>query len=78
MSEDSELAKSGNVFNKDDEDTKKIEKLIKESDVEGQPDDSLRVELESPIVKEFIPPEYFLDPDRFYLYYFVFFIHNII
>ena len=64
MSEDSELAKSGGLFNKDDDDSKKVERLLKEGQKEGAPDDSLRVELNS-LIDQDTGGDYFLKTDRF-------------
>ena len=64
MSADEELQRSGNSFGGDDEDEKKVEKMLAQQGASAGPDDSLRVELESPIDTDKVDDS-FLKLDRF-------------
>lgn len=63
MSEDSEIESAANA-EETNEDTAKLEKMLKESQNESTPDDSMRVELK-PLVEDNNIDTYYLNEDRF-------------
>lgn len=63
MSEDSEIESAANA-EETNEDSAKLEKMLKESQNESAPDDSMRVELK-PLVEDDNIDTYYLNEDRF-------------